>query len=85
MKILLVSPTPLDHQYGGGQVYVRNLVEALAEAGHEVRVTVDPADIARVKPDIVHAHGHKAAAASVARKVGVPCVVTIHHGGLVCP
>lgn len=85
MKILLVTATPLDREYGGGQVYVRHLVEALAAAGHDVTATTDPAAIGREKPDLVHAHGLKEAAARAARRAGVPCVVTIHHGGLVCP
>jgi len=85
MKILLVSATPLDREYGGGQVYVRNLAAALAEAGHDVKVTSNLDDVGREKPDIVHTHGLKEAAARAAHAAGVPCVVTMHHGGLVCP
>lgn len=39
----------------------------------------------RIKPAIVHAHGSKVAAAKVCRELGIPCIVTAHHGGLVCP
>ena len=39
----------------------------------------------RVRPDLVHAHGHKAAMARACREAGVPCLVTAHHGGLCCP
>lgn len=85
MRIMLVTRVALHHQYGGGEVYVCRLVEALRAAGHEVKTTTDAADIGRERPDIVHAHGHKAAAARAARAAGVPCVMTIHHGGLVCP
>ena len=70
MRLMIISAGDFHREYGGGQVYVRNLVEALAGAGHEVKVTGDPGDIRREKPDIVHAHGHKATAARVARETG---------------
>jgi glycosyltransferase involved in cell wall biosynthesis len=85
VRLMIITAGGLRREYGGGQVYVRNLVEALTEAGHEVNVTGDVDDITRTKPDIVHAHGLKEAAGRAARKAGVPCVVTMHHGGLVCP
>lgn len=83
--ILIVVSTPLQHQYGGGQVYVRNLVEALFATGRDVKVTTNAGEIEREKPDIVHAHDDNPVTAHAARRAGVPCVVTIHHGGLVCP
>jgi len=85
MRLMIVTADDLRREYGGGQVYVRNLLRALLDAGHEVKVTNDPDEIPRAKPDVVHAHGLKAAAARAARNAGVPCVVTMHHGGLVCP
>lgn len=85
MHLLIITGSDLRHQYGGAQVYVRNLVETLGEAGHEVKVLTDPSAIRREKADIVHAHGLKAVSARIARETGVPCVVTMHHGGLVCP
>ena len=36
-------------------------------------------------PDVVHAHGWKEYASIGAKQCGVPCVVTAHHGGIVCP
>ncbi len=85
VNILLATAIPLNSEYGGGQVYLRNLVKTLTEVGHEVKVSGDPADIEKETPDIVHAHGCKLVFARAARKTGVPCVVTMHHGGLVCP
>ena len=38
-----------------------------------------------ISPDIVHAHGWKEIACHGADKAGIPCVVTAHHGGIVCP
>lgn len=114
--------------YGGGQVYARNLVAALRSSGHTVRVLaiavgaglndemevteshVDGTTVREVclnahtltetavpiveavrsavrhfSPEVVHANGWKAAAAVVCTEGGVPCVITAHHGGLVCP
>jgi glycosyltransferase involved in cell wall biosynthesis len=85
MRLLIIASGDFHREFGGGQVYVRNLVEALVAAGHNVKVTNGLDDIEREKPDVVHAHGLKEAAARAARRAGVPCVVTIHHGGLVCP
>ncbi|MBR5195552.1 MAG: glycosyltransferase [Akkermansia sp.] len=41
--------------------------------------------IQRVRPDVVHAHGMKAQAAEVCKAMAIPCVVTAHHGGILCP
>jgi glycosyltransferase involved in cell wall biosynthesis len=41
--------------------------------------------VREVGPTVVHAHGWKPLAASVCRELNVPCVVTAHHGGIVCP
>ncbi len=118
--------------YGGGQVYVRDLVGGLVErqvapvvcslcfdeAGesrvdrqdadgitvYELRVprrwaarSVQPvwrdarlremcaAVVREVGPTVVHAHGWKPLAASVCHELQIPCVVTAHHGGIVCP
>lgn len=75
----------LARDLGGGHVYLRGLVEALAASGHEVQVTADPAEIRRAKADLVHAHGNELTAMRAALAAGLPCVVTMHHGGLVCP
>lgn len=39
----------------------------------------------RINPSVVHANGWKQAAASVCHDLGIPCVITAHHGGIVCP
>ena len=39
----------------------------------------------QIRPDVVHAHGDKAVFARACAAQGVPCIVTIHHGGLICP
>jgi glycosyltransferase involved in cell wall biosynthesis len=118
MRVLYLSQWKVDAEYGGGQVYLRNLLRAMAtqeiEAGalvvvngqderqeemlfERVRVIqrgagpaapVDTAieeEIRRFGADVVHAHGWKREAARVCKRLGVPCVVTMHHGGLVCP
>lgn len=41
--------------------------------------------INEIKPDIVHAHGEKAKVAIVCRQLNIPCIVTAHHGGILCP
>lgn len=38
-----------------------------------------------ISPQLVHAHGWKAATATVCRQIDIPCVITAHHGGIVCP
>lgn len=38
-----------------------------------------------IKPDIIHAHGWKEYACLAAYRCKIPCVVTAHHGGIVCP
>jgi glycosyltransferase involved in cell wall biosynthesis len=129
--ILLISAGDFFSDYGGGQVYLRNLVagfsqqqvacsvlsikssasganikiaEQLFEGTRIYKLTV-PIEFAvhahlnprsrlieqikcllkEVIPDIVHAHGFKAHTALACAEIGVPCVVTAHHGGLVCP
>ena len=41
--------------------------------------------VRKIKPDIVHANGWKYTVSEVCRMLGVPCVITAHHGGIVCP
>lgn len=118
--------------YGGGQVYVKNIVSALYKVGIDVVVislyinkgskkthilqrTIEgvtvleisipqttqqltgPLELSEevcqslasvirdIQPDVIHAHGWKSTAAKVAHGLGIPCVITAHHGGLVCP
>ena len=41
--------------------------------------------ISLVGPNVVHAHGWKAASAFATRSLGMVCFITAHHGGIVCP
>lgn len=79
MKISIVPAGDYHSNYGGGQVYVRRLVAELERQGHEVVIGFDPT------ADVVHAHGHKAETVLKAKALGIPCVVTAHHGGILCP
>lgn len=130
--ICLIASGDYFSSYGGGQVYVRNLVNGLREQHYACCVVSiartsaadrtqiinrddngvavwqlsvplasadpkQPADLQapllealgelllQLKPCVVHAHGAKVAAASVCRQIGIPCIITAHHGGLVCP
>ena len=132
MRILIPSSGAFDSEYGGGQVYVRAIAQALVQNGHEVVVVwFQPEDahsngsasdilhhgpiveerirvsttvaanvplelspgalqaaretLDRYQPDIVHANGSKASFARVCYERGIPCVITAHHGGIVCP
>ena len=130
MKILLVGSDKLDFEYGGGQVYVKNLVAGLLAQQHDAsymsiafkdislpqrlliscnnikelqlimpanwRVERNPTgksyiteEIASVykelSPDIVHAHGWEEYSCIAARQSGITCLITAHHGGIVCP
>lgn len=115
MKLLHISSGDYESTYGGGQVYVRRLVEAMQDSA-EVSVLSFTADQAsetwdsgpcgkarlyrlpqhpspdlwlrildEIKPDIVHAHGHKAEAVRACEQKCIPCIVTAHHGGILCP
>ena len=130
MKILLVGLDKLGSEYGGGQVYVQNLIDALLDNKQEVsymsiafaaveapeKVWSDyksinelqlilphawqlqagfsvTSDIAKtivdvfkeIKPDTIHTHGWKEYISLAAYWCKIPCVVTAHHGGIVCP
>ncbi len=41
--------------------------------------------LAELTPDVVHANADKVLYARICKEVGIPCVVTAHHGGIVCP
>lgn len=115
MKLLHISPGDYESTYGGGQVYVRRIVDAMQDraeisvlsftaaqaSGTWERRPCGKARLYRlpqqaspdlwlrvldeIKPDIVHAHGHKAEAVHACEQKGIPCVVTAHHGGILCP
>lgn len=111
MNICIVSSGDFFSDYGGGQVYVRNLVDELSNScdvntsvisfsancdteaqdykGIKVYQVCDEHTfriaLQQIRPDIVHANGEKLATARLCKELGIPCVVTAHHGGLVCP
>lgn len=129
MKILIVSTDKLALEYGGGQVYVRHLINGMHVNAQEIvyvsityqscssvvlnansdscvkeyqlilpvgwrheALSADSLAMGTVAsflrdlaPDIIHAHGWKELACHAADRAGIPCVVTAHHGGVVCP
>lgn len=115
MRVLIVSSGEFFSDYGGGQVYVRQLVDELVQGGAEVAIATPSTGeglpkkygkcpvygfsppgsgavredirklVADARPDVVHAHGAKAAFAETCSSLGVPCIVTAHHGGILCP
>ena len=111
MKVCIVSSGDFFSDYGGGQVYVRNIVNDLCcrpeiktsvisfckNKAHETK-KYNGLDICVVgdehsfreallslKPDVVHSNGEKLLSAKLCKELGIPCIVTVHHGGLVCP
>ncbi len=111
MKLAVVASGDFFSDYGGGQVYVRNIVDELAKRNDVTAsvISFSKSAIAAIKdynginvyqvndedsfrdalmqiqPDIVHANGEKLVAARLCKETGIPCIVTAHHGGLVCP
>ncbi len=111
MNICIVSSGDFFSDYGGGQVYVRNLVNELSNRS-DVNTSVisffancntEAKEYKGIKvyqvcdehtfrnalqqtcPDIVHANGEKLLTARLCKELDIPCIVTAHHGGLVCP
>ncbi len=113
MLILQIASGDFFSTYGGGQVYVKNIVDEMIRQQCDVQVLsfVDrncgveekaykgiklyeigkqgeveiPALIEKIHPDIIHVHSHKAQIAKIGKSLGIPVVVTAHHGGIVCP
>lgn len=112
MRICIVASGNFYSSYGGGQVYVKNLVDELIRRKEELTVIschpsfsatptkksykgVDIYEIApdgdiasclkEIKPDVVHAHGEKSLFSKCCRDLNIPCIVTAHHGGILCP
>lgn len=116
MNLCIVSSGDFFSDYGGGQVYVRNVVDAFiakkqtwdlqisvisCPPKNDINATkkdyfgipvyeISPqGDIKsllyKIHPDIVHANGEKLVIAKACKNIGIPCVVTAHHGGIVCP
>ena len=112
MKLCIIASGNFFSTYGGGQVYVKNLVDEFICQGVDVTIIsvhtsfrtpctlkeyhgvplfeVEPlydlrSLIEEINPTIVHAHGEKSRVASVCAALGIPCVITAHHGGILCP
>ncbi len=117
MNVLLTASGDFLSTYGGGQIYVQRLVDALRRReGFCLTVLSFPAHLGsneveksyadsvpvycvspscgnnvlksvleEVHPDIVHANGQKARMALLCQATGIPCIVTAHHGGILCP
>jgi glycosyltransferase involved in cell wall biosynthesis len=50
-----------------------------------VLVSIVKDHLLAICPDVVHANGWKATTAIACKELGIPCVITAHHGGIVCP
>jgi glycosyltransferase involved in cell wall biosynthesis len=115
MKILQIANGDFFSTYGGGQVYVKNLVDEMICQGLDVVVlsfvnkntdeTVEKLAyrgifiyqiywknekiienlIRQINPAVIHVHTEKAMITGISMKLSIPCVVTAHHGGIVCP
>ena len=111
MRLVIVASGDFFSNYGGGQVYVRNIVDELARHseisttvisfntnqqpsikkynGIQVHIVNNETSLIdalkSTKPDIVHANGEKLVTSRLCKQLNIPCIVTAHHGGLVCP
>ena len=114
MNLLQIASGDFFSTYGGGQVYVKNIVDEMTRQGLDVAVLSfvgkdiaiecheynsvslwevgtqtrdsDVEDLVRtISPNIIHAHSQKALFASLGERLGIPVVVTAHHGGILCP
>ena len=116
MNLCIVASGDFFSDYGGGQVYVKNLVDELIRQKDNLNLVLSVVSFSasfpaipickdykgiplyelnregdiiillkKINPDIVHAHGEKLKVAKACKKLGIPCIVTAHHGGLVCP
>ncbi|MDE6393221.1 MAG: glycosyltransferase [Muribaculaceae bacterium] len=113
MRILQVASGDFFSTYGGGQVYVRNIVDRMIDMdldlsiisfvrncgtnenlyrGHRIEsVSPDISEsdlesiVCDINPDIIHTHSNEAIVCAVGKKLGIPVLVTSHHGGILCP
>jgi glycosyltransferase involved in cell wall biosynthesis len=79
---VIASPgdgTPISEGYKGCAVYTFE-----ATAGQKDFKVLYPL-LDKIKPGIVHAHGFKASFALACKNKNIPCIITAHHGGIVCP
>ncbi len=112
MRILHIASGDFFSTYGGGQVYVKNVVDEMIRLGMDVSVVScvgknthgvteqvykgarlyeissikEIAEAVKLaKPNLIHAHSMKSEACAIGREMGIPVVVTSHHGGILCP
>ena len=111
MNVCIVASGDFFSDYGGGQVYVRNIVDELAlhsdisttvisfnkniqpsvKDYHGISVYQVNSEeslrdaLKQLNPDVVHANGEKLLTSRVCKQLNIPCIVTAHHGGIVCP
>lgn len=111
MRILHIASGDFFSTYGGGQVYVKNVVDEMIRQGIDVSVVSESGNqdgvvrkiyngiplfeisspnylesaIKEAAPDIIHAHSLKDKACLIGKKLGIPVIVTSHHGGILCP
>lgn len=111
MNVVQIASGDFFSTYGGGQVYVKNIVDEMIAEGMDIAVVLLKGEEAKpvvkdykgrplveiagadrleeavklLKPDVIHAHSLKDTACAVGRKLGIPVVVTSHHGGILCP
>lgn len=116
MKLTVVASGDFFSSYGGGQIYVKNLVDELIRQQIEADITLSIISftsafphnaqqkeykgiplyemhpdgnilqlLKAISPDIVHAHGEKVKVAKACHELGIKCVITAHHGGILCP
>jgi glycosyltransferase involved in cell wall biosynthesis len=114
MRILHIASGDFFSTYGGGQVYVKNVVDCMIDMEFDVAVissvgglpqltvkqyrghqlieipTTDKEQIIReaiemCKPNVIHAHSLKHLVCRIGKSLGIPVVVTSHHGGILCP
>jgi glycosyltransferase involved in cell wall biosynthesis len=125
MKVLIVTQGALSSRYGGGQIYVLNLVTELVKHNPELfilsstqaktyrlahsKINIAGVDVTefqlsypvkqtkkdltekvrnilqKIQPDIVHANSLKEITTLACKAENIPCIITSHHGGIVCP
>lgn len=113
MRILQIASGDFFSTYGGGQVYVKNIVDEMIRQQYSVQVisfvnrdcaieekaykAINLYEVGvrgvvqlqilleQIRPDVIHAHSHKAQLVELGKTLQIPVIVTAHHGGIVCP
>lgn len=113
MQILQIASGDFFSTYGGGQVYVKNIVDEMIRQQYSVQVisfvnrdcAIEKKEyrginlyevgsqglellqmlLEQIRPNVIHAHSHKAQLVELGKTLQIPVIVTAHHGGIVCP